>query len=204
MEWLASLKATNTPLTVLDLSNNKISTPGALSLSQCLHGDVGSTESTCLARLVDLNLAGNPLGEDGVVALTARELSVLQALDLTDTKCGVAGAVTAVRDSRVASLRLFNNNLGPEGFRALEETLRGGHPTLVSLDLAGNRADEASVVVLLSALIIPDTSFESKLRTLIVGGNKGGPDVEAMIKRVKEVRPEIDIARDKIAKQNAE
>jgi hypothetical protein len=198
-EFLASLKATNTPLTVLDLSNNKISTPGALSLSECLHGD-----STCLARLIDLTLAGNPLGEDGVVALTARAFPVLQALDLTDTKCGVAGAVAAVRNSCVSSLRLFNNNLGPEGFRALEETLRGGHPTLVSLDLAGNRADEASVVALLSALIIPDTSFESKLRTLIVGGNKGGSDVEAMVKRIKEVRPEIDIARDKIAKQNAE
>jgi hypothetical protein len=60
------------------------------------------------------------------------------------------------------------------------------------------------VVALLSALIIPDDSFESKLRTLIVGGNKGGSDVEAMVKRVKEVRPEIDIARDKIAKQNTE
>lgn len=207
MALLASLKATNMPLTLLELSNNSISAPGAFSLSKCLHGDVGSAESACLARLIDLNLAGNPLGEDGIVALTAgaqQKIPRLQALDLTDTKCGVTGAVAAVRDSRVASLRLFNNNLGPEGFRALEETLRGGHPTLVSLDLGGNRADEAAVVALLSALIIPDTSFESKLRTLIVGGNKGGSDVEAMVKRVKEVRPEIDIARDKIAKQNAE
>jgi hypothetical protein len=207
MEWLASLKATSTPLTLLDLSNNKISTPGALSLSECLHGDAGNAESACLAQLLDLNLAGNPLGEGGVIALTTRaqqKIPVLKSLDLTETKCGVAGAVAAVRYSHAASLRLFNNNLGPEGFRALEETLRGGHPTLVSLDLAGNRADEASVVALLSALIIPDTSFESKLRTLIVGGNKGGSDVEAMVKRVKEVRPEIDIARDKIAKQNAE
>jgi hypothetical protein len=68
----------------------------------------------------------------------------------SDHKCGVAGAVTAVRDSRVASLRLFNNNLGPEGFRGAREH-SAGHPTLVSLDLAGNRADEASVVALLSA-----------------------------------------------------
>jgi hypothetical protein len=168
MELLASLKATNTPLTVLDLSNHKISTPRALFLSGCLH------EDAVLAQFVDLNLSGNPLGEDGVVSLTARlqqELPVLQALDLTDTNCGVAGAVAAVRDSRVASLRLCDNNLGPEGFRALEETLRGGHPTLVSLDLAGNRADEASMVALLSALVNIDKSFESKLRTLIVGGN---------------------------------
>jgi hypothetical protein len=129
---------------------------------------------------------------------------VLQAFDLTNTKCGVAGAVAAVRDSRVTSLRLFNNNLGPEGFRALEETLRGGHPSLVSLDLAGNRADEASVVAMLSALLITDTSFENKLRTLIVGGNQGGSDLEDMAKRIKEVRPEIDVARDKIKKKNVD
>jgi hypothetical protein len=202
MEFLASLKATDPPLTVLDLSDNKISAPGALVLSECLHG-----ECTCLAGLVDLNLSGNSLGDDGVVALTAgvqQKMLVLQAFDLTNTKCGVAGAVAAVRDSRVTSLRLFNNNLGPGGFRALEETLRGGHPSLVSLDLAGNRADEASVVAMLSALLITDTSFENKLRTLIVGGNQGGSDLEDMAKRIKEVRPEIDVARDKIKKKNVD
>jgi hypothetical protein len=196
MEFLAGLKAGNLPVSVLELSNNNISTPGAKFLSECPHLD----------RLADLNLSGNPLGADGVVALTShvqQEFPVLQVVDLSDTKCGVAGALAAVRDSHVASLRLFNNNLGPEGFRALADTLRGGHPTMVSLDLAGNRADEASVVALLSALLITDVKFESKLRTLIIGGNQGGSDVEAMAKRVQQVRPEIDIARDKIKKQNA-
>jgi hypothetical protein len=69
------------------------------------------------------------------------------------------------------------------------------------LDLAGNRADEASVVALLSAHY---SGYFIRVKALIVGGNKGGSDVEAMVKRVKEVRPEIDIARDRLQKQNAE
>ena len=39
--------------------------------------------------------------------------------------------------------------------------------------------------------------FESKLRVLEIGGNSGGDAVEEAIKRVKQVHPELDIARDK-------
>jgi hypothetical protein len=41
----------------------------------------------------------------------------------------------------------------------------------------------------------------SVLRTLVVGGNQGGPDLEAVIQELKEVHPELDIARDRIRKK---
>jgi hypothetical protein len=106
MEWLASLKRQTRLDGIGSLQQQNLLLQVLLCRwSQCFWRCWGNTESSCLAQLVDLDLAGNPLGEDGVVALTARELSVHQALDLTDTRSvESAGAVTAVRDGRVASL----------------------------------------------------------------------------------------------------
>ena len=210
MEYIASRHASIMPLTVLDLSSNQISCTGAQFLSQCLYKKDDTQTEACLGCLVDLSLTSNPLDDDGVVGLIhgltrryQQGLSPLRSVDLSETKCGVAGAVATVRDGQLASLRLFNNNLGPKGFHALAETLRGGHATLKSLDLAGNRADEASVVALLGALLVQEAGFESVLQTLVVGGNQGGEEVEAMAKKIQELWPSIDIARDKIKRQNA-
>jgi hypothetical protein len=76
---------------------------------------------------------------------------------------------------------------------------------LHTLDLSGNNAGQVSVVVLLKAVLSAVEQTTSKLRKsakiplkcLVIGGNQGGFDVEAVIKQIHALRPDIDIARDK-------
>ena len=177
-------------VTLLDLSSNNIGKDGATSLSSSL---------AKWTSLKDLRLAGNAILQGGVEALM-NELVVsdcaLKSLDLSQTSCGAQGAAAAVKCTKLTSLRLFNNKLGSDGFETLIPLLKGGHASLVNLDLGGNDASEEAVVRLLNS-IADAADFESKLRVLEIGGNSGGDAVEEAIKRVKQVHPGLDIARDK-------
>lgn len=179
-------------VTMLDLSQNGFGVDGARSLASSF---------SSWTRLNDLRLAGNTIMTSGVEALmnaidtSGRNLPSL-SLDLTQTSCGVEGAAAAVKSQYVTSLRLFNNRLGSEGFETLTPFLQGGHKYLVNLDLGGNDASEAAVVKLLNA--IADTNgFVSTLRVLEIGGNSGGFAVEDAVARLKQVHPELDVARDR-------
>jgi Ran GTPase-activating protein (RanGAP) involved in mRNA processing and transport len=188
-------------LKTLDLSDNDIGAEGAAALGKSLWNDnaVGWTQ------LVDLRLAGNNLSASGVKnvmdALTSKDEDgknqTLQSLDLTQTNCGVDGAAAALQCQSLSSLRLFNNKLGAEGFQRLANELKGGHASLVNLDLGGNDASEASVVELLTALTQDGQGFASKLRLLEIGGNQGGHNVEEAVKKLKQAYPELDVARDR-------
>lgn len=182
----------------LDLSSNAITATGAQCLSKGL-----SSPSSPLSQLVELNLAGNQLGEAGVQllaqALESSQPQLLKKLDLTDTNCGTNGAMDIIQKGNLQSLYLFNNSLGSDGFIALAPTLKGGHKTLEHLDLGGNGANQASVVVLLGALIEEGLSEENTLKVLVVGGNEGGDAIEQICAKIGEVIPPLDIARDKKA-----
>lgn len=188
-------------LKVLDLSHNDIGAEGAAALGKSLWDDnaIGWTQ------LVDLRLEGNNLSPSGVKdimdALTSEDEDIknqkLQSLDLTQTNCGVDGAAAAVQCQSLSSLRLFNNKLGAGGFQRLADLLQGGHASLVNLDLGGNDASEASVVELLTALTRDGQGFASKLRLLEIGGNQGGHHVDEAVEKLKQVHPELDVARDR-------
>jgi Ran GTPase-activating protein (RanGAP) involved in mRNA processing and transport len=178
-------------VTLLDLSSNNIGQDGAKSLASSL---------AKWASLKDLRLAGNDMLHDGVEALmNALDISnfALGSLDISQTGCGVQGSAAAVKCTKLTSLRLFNNKLGSDGFETLATLLKGGHATLVNLDLCGNDASEGSVVKLLDSIADSAGGFVSTLRVLEIGGNSGGNLVEEAIKRVRQVHPELDIARDK-------
>jgi len=185
-------------LQLLDLSSNGITATGAECLSEGL-----KSPSSALSQLVELNLAGNQLGGGGVQllakALESRQQQLLQKLDLTDTKCGPNGAMDIISKGNLKSLYLFNNNLGSDGFMALVPTLKGGHKTLEHLDLGGNGANQASVVVLLGALVEEGLSEENRLKVLVVGGNEGGDAIEQICARIRDEDATLDIARDKKA-----
>ena len=106
----------------------------------------------------------------------------------------------AIKSLDTRQLRFFDNALGSEGFRLLSDTLRGGHPTIKSLDLAGNGANQEAVVELLQGLLVTEAGFDSVLETVVVGGNQGGPSLEGLIQQLKEIRPGLDIARDRVRK----
>lgn len=191
-------------LQILDLSNNGITATGAAHLAE------GLKNSAPLSTLVELNLAGNELGEDGVQLLAkalatthsvdgGANAAALAKLDLTTTKCGVQGAKDIISSGKLQSLHLFNNNLGSDGFIALAPTLKGGHASLEHLDLGGNGANQAAVVVLLSAFLEDPESVQNALKTIVVGANESGDAVEQIAEQIKQVHPLLDIARDKKA-----
>lgn len=197
----------------LDLSHNNIGTFGAQKLSEAL----GFPKQESMVSLVDLRelcLNGNPLGSDGVCALTSSLVqregidavpgsvgnSTLSVLDLSETACGSEGAIAALQCGRLSTLYLFNNKLGSLGFESIVPSLQGGHPSLQSLDLGGNNAKEPAVVRLLQAFLLKGNELnavKSMLRTLIVGGNEFGEEVEKVLKVVNEAIPELDIAHDR-------
>ena len=193
-------------LQILDLSNNGITSTGAAHLAVSLQ------KSGELSSLVELNLAGNQLGEEGVTLLAKTlekthqtnsngSTATLKKLDLTNTNCGMKGAMDIIMLGKLQSLHLFNNSLGSEGFISLVPTLKGGHATLEHLDLGGNGADQASVVALLSTLLENPEAVQNTLKVIVVGANESGDAVEQIAQQIKEVYPALDIARDKKSKK---
>lgn len=160
------------------------------------------------------------LVQDGLVPrqknAAASPVAILQLLDLSSTKCPVEAAYIAICQAHVKQLRWFDNQLGSSGFAELAAKLSDGAsispngivaPTLECLDLAGNGASQEAVVALLRALLqLPtnngnddnkqSTAFlkGSSLKTIIVGGNQGGDDLEALVREIEQVRPDVDIA----------
>ena len=108
---------------------------------------------------------GNGILQGGVEALmNALVVSncALESLDLSQTSCGAQGAAAAVKCTKLTSLRLFNNKLGSDGFETLVPLLKGGHASLVNLDLGGNDASEEAVVKLLNSIADDSAGFRIK------------------------------------------
>jgi len=183
-------------LHTLDMSQNNLTEYGVVTLAK------GMVDG--FSVLKSIHLAGNPLQGNGVISffehLGQQRKTKLHYLDLSSTQCSAEAARLAIISSDAQQLRLFDNALGSEGFRLLSDSLRGGHPTIQSLDLAGNVANEEAVVELLQGLLITETGFNSALETLVVGGNQGGQSLERLLQQIKEIRPGLDIARDRIRK----
>jgi hypothetical protein len=185
-------------------------------------------DPTVLPSLQEIRLIGNrDIGAEGVQALvdgirrrfsldtTAADTAAQQpppplTLDLSETNCGAAAAASAVQCRSVQSLRLYNNQLGSEGLNAIAEAIRtasleSSFCDWHTLDLAGNGADQASVVNFLQAVLeLLSLSVDSKnciaLQCLVIGGNEGGENVEDMVHKIQHIRPTLDIARDKFRK----
>eukprot|EP00554_Chaetoceros_debilis_P000111 CAMPEP_0194096900 /NCGR_PEP_ID=MMETSP0149-20130528/57586_1 /TAXON_ID=122233 /ORGANISM="Chaetoceros debilis, Strain MM31A-1" /LENGTH=470 /DNA_ID=CAMNT_0038782901 /DNA_START=95 /DNA_END=1507 /DNA_ORIENTATION=- len=199
LSLVESFKVGKCDVAMLDLSKNEISVKGALDLASSL-----AKQSSNISNLKEIILSDNQICDDGVLALAnALQQSnchgneTLKVVDLSSTKCGVAGAIAMLKCSSLTSVRLFNNNLGSDGFEALTPLLEGGHPSLEHLDLGGNRAKESAVASLLTAIMVKYEPDISVLRTIELGGNEVGDEVERILKQMEIIRPEIDVARDR-------
>lgn len=205
---LLSNAATANPcigLTVLDISENNITSDGARTFAASL---VNSWPN-----LAELNFSKNELDCEGVTsvmgALVSRcdrmdndpakeRNSTLENLDLSGTSCGIEGAKAALRSSGLVTLRLFNNKLGSAGFHSIATLLRGGHQSIENLDLGGNNADEESVVAVLNAIADKtEIGLASKLSVLEIGGNKFGDETQEALEKLRRVWPSLDVAHDK-------
>jgi len=125
-------------LTHLNLNGNKITADGARSLVEHL----GQADR----NFPELNLARNPLGDDGAVEVAnlIKANNTLQTINLSGCKIGNRGAV-AIADalsnnqaSVVTSLDLSNNDIGLEGALGIEKTLKK-NATILSINLSGNK-----------------------------------------------------------------
>jgi len=193
--------AQNHSMKILSIADNGIGPAGLEFLTDNLKD---------MPQLEELNLANNPLDE-GSVEKFGKVLGILKSddsvaksqlskLDMTGAQCGIRGASSLIEHGKLQELRLFNNQLGNGFANQLQGALKGGHPTLSMLDVGGNGASDDEVAALLEALTMVDEdkpSFQNELKVLLVGGNKTGPRVEEMVKKVHAIFPDIDIARDK-------
>jgi Leucine Rich repeat len=195
---------------ILDFSHNALTATCAAVLGDSLKT---KNNSSVLPKLSEINLSGNAIGTHGVQAVVTGLacLGHVKSLDLSETACGVDGAVAATRNAGemgLHSLRLYNNKLGSTGFLAMAEALAdsiANNSSLRALDVAGNGADQAAVVTLLQALLecLTRDSSSVTLNCLVIGGNQGGKDVENMVRQILAIRPDMDIARDKIKRQSS-
>jgi Leucine Rich repeat len=199
---------------VLDLSHNNLTAAGMTVLADCLKRRY---ISVLLPQLTDINLSGNKgIGLEGIQAfLPGLAGRVLHTCDFSEIECGGPGALLAIVAAQkefcctMHSLRLFNNKIGSNGFYKIAEILSNllVSSQLHTLDLAGNNAGQASVVELLKAVLqaLERTVTKSgkstlALKCIVIGGNQGGFDVEATVKQIHLIRPELDIARDKTSR----
>jgi hypothetical protein len=212
----------------LDLSYNDISSTGIGYLANRLHLSFSDTPKTTIDRhyfsnIRVLNLAGNPLNKKMIDAIECniQWMSTLEELDVSHTSCGISAAVEIIRrsnnvDSSLNILNLFGNQLGTDdGFLEISKHLQGGHYSIEYLDIGGNEAEESGVVSVVAALKnVPQLDENEQntttkqanrrkntLRTIVVGGNKGGSALEEVVSEVQLIHPMLDIARDK-PKQN--
>ena len=175
-------------LKILHLSNNKIGKAGAKVLGAALNGN--------LMNLTELCLSSNAIGQEGVLGLglDSEGCKKLSTLDLSKTNCGSEGACSAINCHSLSSLRLFDNDLRCNGFESLMPQLHSGSSSVNSLDLGGNRALDSAVAGILNSVL---TCSNSSLRTLEIGGNEIGEKSENILKEIRSVCPELDIAHDR-------
>ncbi|EJK50832.1 hypothetical protein THAOC_30065, partial [Thalassiosira oceanica] len=95
--------------------------------------------------------------------------------------------------------------LGSDGLDAAALLLRGGHPSIVNLDLGGQNSEEKSVVALLESIAQKTgCGFESKLAVLEIGGNEFGDAAMEALDRLKKAHPGLDVAHDKPVRDGEE
>jgi uncharacterized protein (TIGR02996 family) len=156
--WLAELEE-------LDLGGNELRDPGAIALAQVpfsrlrrlalascsigKHGARSLLRSAHLARLRQLRLHENPIGDGGAVAIARSRMRSIEDLDLQ--RCAIGdGGVSELAGSpnlrAVRRWRLGGNLIGDVGARAIAESIhtRG----LISLDLARCQVGDEGAVAL--------------------------------------------------------
>jgi len=190
----------------LDLTGNGITMNGIVEIAAAFSGS-----SANFKDLRELHLSHNPIGQDGTKLLTESlrkwssmkrdNSTILDVLDLSDTHCGQEGAISVLQCGSFETVRLFNNNLGSVGFEALASIVKDEHPSIINLDVGGNRASETAVSSFLRALMVKHQPDNSVLRTLEIGGNAVGKEVESIVARLKEICPELDVAKDHMNNQ---
>ena len=155
-------------LTELDLSNNKITDAGVISLSQALKS------SAC--KVTTLNLVANQITDAGVISLSqalkssACKVTTLDLVANQITDAGVISLSQALQSSacKVTTLNLCNNQITDAGVISLSQALQSSACKVTTLNLGVNQITDAGVISLSQAL----QSSACKVTTLILRVNQ--------------------------------
>ena len=145
---LAEALKTNTTLTCLYLSDNKVYDAEVAALGKAL-----KTNTT----LTELDLSANYLSAAGAAALAEalKTNTTLTKLNLSDNDLDAAGAAALAEalkaNTTLTKLNLYNNDLDAAGAAALAEALKA-NTTLTKLNLSDNDLDAAGAAALAEAL----------------------------------------------------
>ena len=145
---LAEVLKTNTTLTELDVSGNKIGGAGAAALAEAI-----KTNST----VTRLYMSKNGIGDAGVAALAEaiKINSTATELYLSQNGIGEAGAAALAEaiktNTTVTVLHLSGNSIGDAGAAALAEAIET-NSTVTNLDLSKNVIGDAGAAALAEAI----------------------------------------------------
>jgi len=135
LEVTSAALAKNANLNTFVLSGNKFTAAGVKALA------TNWTAEGAVARLQDLFLANNQLGDGGASALKPLFAKTeFKKVDLSGNAIGDAGVTAlaeALTNSKVEELNLSNNQIGPAGARALK-ALMEANDHLHTVKLSGN------------------------------------------------------------------
>ena len=142
--WIGQGLGENTTLTALNLSNNKIGNEGAVSIGQGLEKNT---------TLTTLDLSTNKIGDEGAVSIGQGlgKNTTLTTLNLSSNEIGNEGAVWIGQglgeNTTLTALNLSNNKIGNEGAVSIGQGLEK-NTTLTTLDLSTNKiGDEGAVSI---------------------------------------------------------
>lgn len=117
-----------------NISNNKVAENRILSIPE----DIGK-----LIKLTELNLAENPIGDQGVIVIS-QKLKKLIALDISYSSiCDEGLMQVCLNISRLKILKLGGNNISDKGFQYISNHL--SH--LESLNLSNNDSIEINITI---------------------------------------------------------
>jgi hypothetical protein len=140
---LAQASSTNTRLTSLDVSSNRIGAIGAkalstnttltsLNVSSNQIGDEGAKALSTSTRLTSLDVSYNNIGDKGAQALSTN--TTLTSLKVNENQIGTEGALVLSTNTSLTSLDVSLNQIGAEGAKALST-----NTTLTSLNVNDNQ-----------------------------------------------------------------
>ncbi|XP_072890975.1 NACHT, LRR and PYD domains-containing protein 12-like isoform X2 [Hemitrygon akajei] len=194
-EDLASALSTNTSLTELDLSNNKLGDSGVKLVSVALRNPECKIQRL---RLWDVGLTDSG-AEDLASALSTK--SSLTELDLSYNKLGDSGVKlvsVALRnpECKIQKLELYNVGLTDSGAEDLVSAL-STNPSLTELYLSNNDLGDSGVKLVSAALRNPECKIQ-KLWLNSVGLTDSGAEDLASVLSTNPSLTELDLSYNKL------
>ncbi|XP_068761724.1 NLR family CARD domain-containing protein 3-like [Montipora capricornis] len=220
---LADAMATNSTVTLLDLSSNEISISGAAALAKSMEvnstltelnlseSGIGDSGAAALAKalevnstLTELNLSENGISDWGAAAL-AKAMAVnstLTGLDLNHDRIGYLGTAALAQameiNSTLTELNLSENEIGDWAAAAMAKAdALATNSTVTLLNLSSNEISISGAAALAKALEVNSTLTELNLSENGIGDSGAAALAQAM--EINSTLTELNLSENVIS-----